>query len=518
MKSRFAYVKRPLLALMALAAMIVASGLTPAAAIGHNNLSGPGTIGRIRVRPVMQERPGATAYQYGDVKDFATNPNRTVGDVPAINGTPSNWTSPCRLVTSDCLRVAGNNDAAINASAADGHTHYHAGDNKILVNDTAGFRAGDTILVGSPYCNHAFLQLTCKRFVSGFGMVNEQPTGEVAYVVGGDISVDDSGPGVLELASGLTAEHPEGTQIAKLPTMYQGQQAQVDISHADLLNCSLAPPAGCNANNVAVRAWFIPPQGSHDNSFPRRPLSLNRENPTMTSAVLAASCATTACGTGNFSFFIPKEITGTGTVGKGFSVDTTDTWYTVIVEARDVVTNSLVADGISRFKLNPTAIVDLNAANPRTPNDHEFFPMESVEITGGLKDNSNFQALSKRPVEDVIVNVTVTKPDGSSGTYRVTSCVDNDGTFLTDACGGDIFGGQPNQHGRFQVTFGGPQGVNLLGKGTTCNEETNIIVPCIGALFTMLDTFDTGTYDVLASLATYAPPVTATTTFDVVIF
>ncbi|MGH2727993.1 MAG: hypothetical protein ACRDKS_13560, partial [Actinomycetota bacterium] len=193
----------------------------------------------------------------------------------------------------------------------------------------------------------------------------------------------------------------------------------------------------------------------------------------------------------------------------------------VEVTARDLVTNALIADGVVRFKLNPVVITDLKAENPQSPGDNTFFPMESVEITGGLKDNSSPPALANRPVEDVIVDVTVTRPDGSSASYEVTSCVDTDPT-PADQCGGNIFRSQPDGHGKFMVTFGGPQGVfintGIPGiltttgpKSTTCNDI------CIDALFSMTDTLDTGTYDVFAEIRGYNPTVSATATFDVIL-
>ncbi len=522
MQSRFASVKRPILALAALATLIVATGLTPARAVSHNNLSAPGTTGKIRVRPQFQDRTGATKLQAGDPKDASTNPNRTVGDVPKLPGDLN--PSPCTPAPADCLRLAGNNDAAVNASAADGHTHYHVGDTTLIVNEVAGFRAGDTIQIGSPHCNYVSLGLTCKKFIPGFGLVNEQPTGEVATVVGGHVGIDDHGVGVLELASGLTLEHIEGSQIVKLATGYQGQQFRVDIPQVDLLNCDLLFST-CNTNSVEVRAWFLPPQGSHDPAFARRPLFLNRDGKSFSALVPAACGIPGGCGAGFFSFYIPKEITGTGTIGKTFSVDTPDTWYTVIVTATDVVTGGLVADGVQRFKLNPAAITELKAvADPRSGRT-EAFPMESIEITGAVRDNTSAIGLARRPAEDIIVDVKVTQPSGSSSTFQTNSCVDTDPT-PADVCGGGLLGENPDGHGKFIITYGGPQGVFLsLGltttgpKSPTCNDESSLfgLIPCAGAVFTMMDTFDTGTYDVLASLRGYKPAATASTSFDVVL-
>ena len=524
MKFRFASVKRPLLALTAFAAMIaVTGGVMPAGAVAHNNLSFPGTSGKIRVHSVYQDRTGLTAQQRGDQNDASTNPNRTVGDVPAL---PTNiYTSPCIPAPSDCLRTLGINDPAVNPSAADGHAHYHTGDLSVIVNEVAGFKKGDTVMIGSPYCNFAFLGNTCKKFIPGFGIVNEQPGGQVATVVGGDVAPGDHGVGVLELGgAGLTntvcptpaplapCSALEGTQIYKLSTLYQGQQMRVDISHTDLLDCDILLTT-CSPNDVAVTADFLPPQGSHDTSFPRRPLALNRDNPNGPfSAVVDDLCGPTPCGAGYFSFYIPKDITGTATIGSTFNVETTDTWYTVEVTARDVTDGHIVADGVVRFKLNPSSIVDLKAENPTRPGSSDFFPTESVEITGAVRDNSSAAALY-RPVEDVVVDVDVTNPGGGTSSYQVTSCADTDPTSA-DVCGGNIFRSQPNGHGKFLVTYGGPNGlfVDFDPMTLTCNG--GIACP-LDVLFGMLDTFDTGTYDVLATLRGYSPSVSASTTFDV---
>ncbi|HVL90052.1 MAG TPA: hypothetical protein VM841_07445 [Actinomycetota bacterium] len=527
MKFRFASVKRPLLALTALAAMIaVTGGVVPAAAVTHNNLSFPGTTGKIRVHSIFQDNLGATKQQVGDTKDPTTNPNRTVGDVPV--NVSNQFNTACTPAATDCLRTLAVNDPAVNISAADGHAHYHTGDTKIIVNQVAGFRRGDSVMIGSPYCNHAFLGLTCKKFVPGFGIVDEQPTGEVVQVVGGDIAPGNHGVGVLELGgAGLTNDvcptpaplapcaHLEGTQVYKLPTLYQGQQMRVDIPHADLLDCDILLTT-CNPNDVTVTADFLPPQGSHDPAFPRRPLALNRDNPNGPfAAEVPATCGPTPCGAGYFSFFIPKEITGTATIGNTFNVNKTDTWYTVEVKAIDSTDGHLVADGIVRFKLTPAALVELKAENPTRPGVTKFFPTESVEITGAVRDNSSAAALY-RPVEDVIVDVAVTKPNGSTRRYQVTSCVNTAPAGATDSCGGNVFRSQPNGHGKFLVTFGGPSGLHL-GSNPTCNPSS--ITTCLSRVVNgMLDTSDTGTYDVLATLRGYRPTVSASTTFDVAIF
>lgn len=546
MRSGFAPVKRPLLALVCLAALLATMAITPAQAVVHNNLSMAGTQGRIRVRSVFQERTGATQLQRGDQRSTATNPNRTVGDVPAIKG--NQYAAGCAPFSSDCLRTLAPNDPTVNPSAADGHAHYHTGDKFVIVNEVSGFRRGDTVLIGSPYCNFPTLGATCKKFIPGFGLVNEQPVGEVANVVGGDVNPGDKGVGVLELGgSGLAntvcftaslygpCAYEAGTQISKLETLYQGQQFRVDINHTDLLDCDTTalPPISCNPNDVAVSATFLPPQGAHDPSFPTRPLALNRDNMNGPfAAVVPATCGPATCGAGHFSFYIPKEITGTATIGRTFNVETPDTWYTVEVTAKDTVTGAVVADGVVRFKLNTVSIVGLKAENPQQPGDNTFFPGESVEITGGLRDNTSAPALAARPVEDVIVDVTVTRPDGSDATYGVTSCVDTDPT-PADQCGGNVFRSQPDGHGKFLVTFGGPQGVfiHFIGTNSTCNGPSgpsaiedlllaplNLIDQCVlTPVLSITDTLDTGTYDVEASIRGYSPPVTATTSFDVIL-
>jgi len=527
MKSRFATVKRPLLALTALAAMIAVTGtVVPAGAVAHNNLSFPGTSGKIRVHSIFQDRTGATLQQKGDQNDATTNPNRTVGDVPLNPSNESN--TPCTPAPADCLRTLGVNDPAVNPSASDGHAHYHTGDTSIIVNEVAGFKKGDSVMIGSPYCNFAFLGLTCKKFIPGFGIVDEQPTGEIVTVVGGNVAPGDHGVGVLELGgAGLTNDvcptpaplapcaHLEGTQLTKLPTLYQGQQMRVDIPHVDLLDCDILLTT-CNPNDVVVTADFTPPQGSHDPSFPSRPLALNRDDANGPFAALVfAACGPAPCGSGYFSFYIPKEITGNATIGSTFNVNKTDTWYTVEVKALDATDGHVVADGVVRFKLNPASIVDLKAENPRRPGVSTFFPTESVEITGAVRDNSSPASLY-RPVEDVIVDVDVTRPDGSTTRYPVTSCVDTDPT-PGDVCGGNIFRSQPNGHGKFLVTFGGPSGLFLAlnPQTATCNSGIECPFVVVGS---MLDTFDTGTYDVLATLRNYDPVVSAPTTFDVAIF
>lgn len=557
MKSRFAPVKRPLLALTALAATLVATGFMPAQASGPvqvNNLSRPQRQSVIRVKPVLQDRTGLTKPQVGDEKDPTTNPNRTVGDVnpppPVGNG------APCVPFTGECYRSLAANDPAINPSAADGHTHYHTGDKFLIVNETAGFALGDTIMIGSPNCNHAFLGPTCKAFKIGFGVIDEQPNGEIAHIVAGDAHPAHHGVGVLELAEGLTrtfcyapaktpaadlCAHIEGEQVVKLQTTFQGQQARVDIPHFDLLNCGdpfLVPPGAptCNANDVAVSATFIPPQGSHNPSFPGRPLALNRDNPNGPfTALVPALCGppNPPCGSGLFSFYIPKDIMEHATIGKGFDVNTTDTWYSIKVEARDVVSGAVVADGIHKYKLNPVAILNLRAENPTRPGDDEFFPTESVEIIGEVRDNSSSAALY-RPAEDLVVDVVVTKPDGSDASFQTNSCVDTDPT-PSDVCGGNIFRSQPNNHGNFLITFGGPSGLFLFGgTGSIFDDIINAVVDPGGTLmkltcnggaffcaidvaFGMLDTFDTGTYEVDASLRNTKPQVTASNTFTVVI-
>lgn len=486
---------RGLLVVAALAVGMLSS-LAPAEAVSVNSLSFQGTMGRIRVRPVLQNRTGATVLQQGDANKTVSRPNRTVGDdvIPMIENTPG-------------LRIAGNNPF----NGGDGHTHYHPGDTQILLNDVSGFLVGDTIYIGSPYCNFGFLNTNCKKSSPA---INEQPFGQVNYIVGGDVGPGFFGPGVVQLAYGLVnsprcstggygaCAFTEGQPVVKMPTLYQGQQFRVDIPHTDIVYGS--------PNDVVVTAEFIPPQGSHDPNYPRRPLSLNRDNPTDFDVIIDNACGGSGCGAGFVSFYIPKEITGTGTIGRTFSVDTPDTWYTVYVKAVDVTNPAIVrSDGLVRFKLNPTAILDFKT------DKSEIVVTEAVVISGKLRDNSTAAGLAQIPVEDVIVDVKVTRPSGISRTIAATSCVDTD-PGAADTCGTNPFGGPGNNHGGFAVKVGGLQGLfigipNVPSSTLNCSAgQVNPLNPytydrilgvaicALNPLVSAFETLETGTYDVLA--------------------
>lgn len=508
MKNRLRSI-RAALALSAVA-ITVLGGVLPAHAIGaltHNNLSFLGTQGEIRARSIFQDGTGASVLQTGVPTDSRTNPNRTVGD--AVAAAPFNTGGP---------RFLGNNPFS-----GDGHTHYHAGDTKLLLNDVTGFALGDTILVGSPNCNFAFRSLNCKSSVP---FANEQPYGQVVHVVGGDIG--QVGPGILETTP-LTGQPQcatdyafgpcamiEGVQVAKTPTVYQGQQLRIDIGHAALVNGS--------ANPVAITADFIPPQGSNDPSYPRRPLTLNRDT-TATSAIISNTCP---CGSGFFSFYVPKEIFVTQTIGNTFNVDLGHTWYQIIVTARNTVTGAVVADGVLRIKPNTVAITAF------APDKDPIEVTEAVNLRGRLNDNTSAAALALRPVEDVIVDVVVTKPSGVQSTYQTTSCVDTD-PGPADRCGSDPFGTNPHGHGAFQIRVGGLQGLFLgipgIGQSTlNCSGQVILANPAtysrllnvpgcaLAPVLSAIDTLEPGTYDALATLRGFNPPVARATTFDVVLF
>lgn len=508
MKNRFRTLKAAL-ALAAVGVGIIGS-VVPAHAIGAltvNNLSFLGTQGLVRARATFNDGTGATVLQQGVPTQPATNPNRTIGD----NVLPMTFNTPG-------LRTLGNNPFA-----GDGHTHYHAGNTQLLVDDVSAFALGDTVLVGSPYCNFAFRALNCK---AGVPAANEQPLGQVVHVVGGDIG--QSGPGLLEISPGLTANPQcaivggfgpcaliEGSRVTKMPTVYQGQQLRIDVGHADLLYGS--------PNPVAVTADFIPPQGSNDPSYPRRPLTLNRDTG-LTSAIVSNTCP---CGSGFFSFYIPKEIMVTQTIGNTFNVDLGHTWYTIVVTARDTVTNQVRADGVLRFKPNAVAITQFE------PDQQTIEVTQAVNLRGRLRDNTSAAALTRLPVEDVIVDVVVTKPSGVQSSYQTTSCVDTDpGT--ADRCGSDPFQ-TSNGHGTFQVRVGGLQGLfvgipNVPSSTLNCSGQVKPLQPntypallnvpgcALAPVLSAMDTLEIGTYDALATLRGYNPPVARSTTFDVTLF
>ncbi|MHB8513277.1 MAG: hypothetical protein ACYDCC_14025 [Actinomycetota bacterium] len=493
--------------------VVLLAGVVPAQAVTVNSLSMPGTLGRIRLRPVFQQTSGATALQQGDPSVSGSNPNRTIGDdvIPLTFNTP------------------GPRFLGVNPFATDGHAHYHAGDTQILVNDVSGFHVGDTVLIGSPYCNFPYLGLSCKRSAPA---VDETPPGQVNYIVGGDFST--TGPGIIDLAYGLVGSNycfkqtgspcavDQGTQIAKLPTLYQGQQFRVDIAHVDVVNGS--------AHNVNVTADLVPPQGAIDPNYPRTHLPLSRDASSSFTALVPAACGSASpppsCGAGFVSFYVPSDITGTATRGLTFGASSGDDWYTVFVTATDAVTGAVVSDGMIRFKLNSVAITALQA----TPST--VTPTQAVTISGQLRDNSNVAALSAYPVEDVTMDVNVGRPDGMISSYETTSCVNVHATG-PDSCGGDIFD-PSSSHGDFSVRVGGLSGLfvgfpNVFTSRLNCDAgKFNPLIPstyqsllnvpaCVlRPVVSATDTTEPGTYDVAASVRGAIPEISRLTSFDVV--
>ena len=127
MRIRFRAVGAALaLGAVAISVLGVAAPARASAAMQFNNLSSLGTQGEIRARSVFQDGTGATVLQAGVPTDPKTNPNRTIGDAVAAVATPALNTPGPRLL--------GNNPFA-----GDGHTHYHAGDTRLLINDVTGF-------------------------------------------------------------------------------------------------------------------------------------------------------------------------------------------------------------------------------------------------------------------------------------------------------------------------------------------------------------------------------------------
>lgn len=468
--------------LLALAGLPAAAPTSPAVAAGGivvGNLSAPGTSGAIRVVAVAADKTGRYHTQTGDPSDAAQNPSRTVGDVPRVeDGGPG--CAPAQPAT-DCFRTLAINDPTVNASAGDGTGLYRAGDTAIIVTDTKMFRPGDTIMIGSPHCNYARLGMTCERYLPGFGMIREQPTGEVVAVEGGDLGPGAFGPGVLRLSHPLTFDHHPGEQVVKLPTVYPGQDMRVDVPNRVLLGSHPAP--------LRVRATFIPPHGSRfpwDADF-RRPLAAAYSKTVFEQIVHGPD--------GTTSFWLPREITYTTTVGRAFSIDSDDSWYTIEIVARDGA-GRVVQDGIVRFKTNPLAIPFMTADPQRV------FPGNAVQITGWVRDAFSPATMSRR-VEDIDVNVVVSKPRGSQS-FKASSCYDSE-PGPDDICGGDVFGSTPDNHGNFNVRMG----------GTRCNEE-NLGICMRGNIYDRMgDTQDRGTYTVNATVRGVTPAVRGTTTFRV---
>jgi hypothetical protein len=196
------------------------AGSAAGAAVAYS-LTPAGSVGRVLVRPVAANGTGAIVPLTGNPADDRQNPNRIAGYTDVL---PPNGNGPaCSTVpeTADCFRGLLSNSTALNASASDGHTHYHAGDQVIAVNEIKDFRRGDVIMVGSPHCDFARLGTSCRKLIDGV-VVDEQPAGEIAYVAGGDAFEGSHGTGVIVLADPLMFAHPEGTQVAKLPTAYTG--------------------------------------------------------------------------------------------------------------------------------------------------------------------------------------------------------------------------------------------------------------------------------------------------------
>ena len=467
--------------LLALASLPVVAPLQPAAAAGVvvGDLSATGTSGAIRIVSIAADKTGAYRTQRGDPNDLAHDPSRTVGDVARVEdgGPGCSPIEPAR----DCFRTLAINEEAINPSAADGDAHYHAGDTAIIVTDTKMFRAGDTIMIGSPNCNFARLGMTCERYLPSFGMVREQPAGEIVAIEGGDLGPSVHGPGVLRLSHPLAFDHDPGEQVVKLPTVYPGQDMRVDVPNAALLADHAAP--------LHVRATFVPPQGSRfpwDADF-RRPLAAAYSKTVFAQVVHGADGIT--------SFWLPREITYTTTVGRTFSIDGDDSWYTIEIVARDGA-GRVAADGVLRFKTNPLAIPVLSADPARV------VPGNAVQITGWVRDGFSPATLSRR-VEDLDVNVVVAKPRGSQS-FKASSCYDSE-PGADDICGGDVLGATPNMHGNFSVRMG----------GSKCNEENLGVCMRGDVTGRMGDTEDRGTYTVTATLRGVTPPVRATTTFRV---
>lgn len=468
-----------LLALAGLPALAPTSPAIAAGGVAVGELSAPGTSGAIRVVPIAADKTGRYRSQTGDPSDIAQNPSRTVGDVPRIeDGGPG--CSPAEP-SKDCFRTLAANEESVNASAADGHAHYHAGDTSIIVTDTKHFRAGDTIMIGSPHCNYARLGMTCERYIPGFGMQREQPTGEIVAIEGGDLGPAVHGPGVLRLSHPLAFDHLPGEQVVKLPTVYPGQDMRIDIPNQAILGVHVAP--------LYVTATFIPPQASRfpwDADF-RRPLAAAYSKTVFVQSVHGPDLTT--------SFWLPREITYTTTTGRTFDIGSDDDWYTVEIVARDE-SGRIRNDGILRFKTNPLAIPFM------TTDPKRVFPGNAVQITGWVRDAFSPATLSRR-VEDIDVNVVVAKPRGSQS-FKASSCYDSE-PGPDDICGGDVYGATPNNHGNFNVRMG----------GSRCNEE-NLGICMRGNVYDRMgDTQDRGTYTVTATIRGVVPAVRATTTFRV---
>lgn len=558
--------KRPLLALGATVAVLVAGMMPGAWAVEVNNLSKPGTTGDIRVRPITPGGPSGFRYNIGD-GSAKQNPNRTVGDVPVIAANACTAVAPGQ----DCFRTLGvNGPFQPTPPAWDGHTHYHPGQTKVVINERKFFQKGDTILIGSQYCNHAFLGYTCKRVVDGV-LFDEQPVGEVNYIVAG-VGTGIVGPGVIDLAfpmlahakdlNGIDIAFTEGTQVTKLPTVYPGQLLRVEVSDEDLrgefdFTQDNAGPGGapsvgednvlppgedcpgpCDGipdfRGVDVTAELIPPGCDPGDEDCRRPLS-DKFNPKTEQDF---HHFVEPSDSGITGWIVLQNISGVGTIGRTYDSNTPDTWYTVEVTARLVdqdgfIRDQIVSDGLLRWKPNPIDFDIIDCANdgiggaddddlcarPKTQ-----IPGGRVDIRGRVVDNSNFAARDRR-VENVLVRTTVTDPDGGTTVLRSNTCfdVDGDASNTQDNCSAR-FPTKPkseNHHGEFQATVGAGQCINPELFRFNINTLFEMCSDPISSIFEDFghgaETFTTGTYTAEATYENVSPNDLADTTFDIVL-
>jgi hypothetical protein len=550
MKYRTA-LKRPLLALGATVAVLVAGMMPGAMAVEVNNLSQPGTTGKIRVRPITPGGPNGFHYNIGD-GSAKQNPNRTVGDVPVVAGNECTAVAPGQ----DCFRVLGLNGPF--QTGWDGHTHYHPGDTQVVINERKFFQKGDTILIGSPYCNHAFLGYTCKRVVDGV-LFDEQPVGEVNYIIGG-VGTGLVGPGVITLAQPLLAHGKdingidiaflEGTQVTKLPTVYPGQMLRVEVSDEDLRNGfdftqdNFGPGGSAGSDGfpdykgVDVTAELIPPGCDPGDEDCRRLLS-HKGNP-QTVQDLHHFVEPTDSGISGWT--VPQNISGVGTIGRSFDSNTPDTWYRVeiiahLVDQDGFIKDQVVSDGLLHWKPNPIDFDVIDCANDGVggsddddlcANPKTQIPGGRVDIRGRVVDNSNFAARDRR-VENVLIKVEVTDPDNGKTRQYVNTCFDTDGdaSNTQDNCS-VRFPTKPkaeNHHGEFQATVGAGQCINpelfsrnipnmIAALGAMCSDPISSIFEDLGHAF---ETFTTGTYTAEATYANVSPNDLADTTFDIVL-
>lgn len=473
----------------ALLALTMAAVVAPSHAATFKTLTPAGSLGALRLKGSVQMKDGTTNDLHADLYRPQTDQNRTVGDA-GIGAACS----------TDCARYLLPNDPSINPSATDGHTHYHAGDRYLLVSDAYGFLNGDTLSVGSSACDFETLTLMCRRYRSGIGIVNEQPTGENAGLLaltGGTDSTAHA-PGVFQLAQPLTNSHAEGEQVAKLETHFPAQQMRATVPNT----------AVWDGAPVNVHAWLIEPQGSRDASAIRYPLETSRRSKSFSRAVGGP--------TGTSDFYVPRELMYTLTVGPGYSIATTDTWYTLVMDATDA--DGIVrARGYFRFKLNPIQVVNFK------PDHDPVLATTQVRVGGLLADGGNPASLD-RPAQDIMLDMKIKKPVGTKS-YKMHSCADVD-PGPRDVCGtGDVFLAHPAEHGAFYATIG----------GTHCSDERDTsyvaAVPdlrlpdasmvqsyrscAVGASSSFQDTQIQGTYTATAVVRYLVPVVQGTTQFHV---